>query len=193
MHCENLTMLDGEVSLYRQVFTGTQHDRLFQILHNEIPWQQHVITLFGQALAVPRLSAWYGDPGTVYCYSGLRLTPLPWTPPLLEIKDTVEDLASARFNSVLLNLYRDGQDSVGWHSDAEPELGRNPLIASVSLGAVRRFMFQHKKQSIRISLELDSGSVLLMGGATQHVWRHCLPKTRQSVGPRINLTFRTIR
>jgi alkylated DNA repair dioxygenase AlkB len=144
-------------------------------------------------VASPRLSAWYGDPGAIYSYSGLRLEPLPWTPVLLEIRQVVTDLAETPFNSVLLNLYRDGQDSMGWHSDAEPELGRNPVIASVSLGAVRRFVLRHKKRKEQhIALELESGSVLVMGGALQHYWRHALPKIRQAVGPRINLTFRLI-
>jgi alkylated DNA repair dioxygenase AlkB len=141
---------------------------------------------------VPRLSAWYGDAGAVYTYSGLRLEPLPWTPVLLEIKQATERLSGTRFNSVLLNLYRDGQDSMGWHSDDEPELGPEPVIASVSLGALRRFVFQHKKRRWRIALDLEPGSVLLMAGATQHHWRHALPKTRRPVAPRINLTFRTI-
>ena len=183
---------DGVITLYRNVFEAG-HDRLFQSLYTEIPWQQQVITLYGRAVASPRLSAWYGDPGAVYRYSGLRLEPLPWTPVLLEIRQVVTDLAETPFNSVLLNLYRDGQDSMGWHSDAEPELGRNPVIASVSLGAVRRFVLRHKKRKEQhIALELEPGSVLVMAGALQHHWRHALPKTRQVVGPRINLTFRLI-
>jgi alkylated DNA repair dioxygenase AlkB len=118
---------------------------------------------------------------------------LPWITPLREIKTIVESLAATCFNSVLLNLYRDGQDSMGWHSDAEPELGRNPVIASVSLGAVRRFVLQHKKARLRIPLDLPAGSVLIMKGATQHHWRHALTKTRRPVGHRVSLTFRAIR
>ncbi|MFO1428587.1 MAG: alpha-ketoglutarate-dependent dioxygenase AlkB [Candidatus Competibacteraceae bacterium] len=183
---------DGTLTLYRDVFK-TEHDNLFQALHTETPWQQQVITLYGRAVASPRLSAWYGDPGAVYRYSGLRLEPLPWTAVLRRIKHRVADLATTPFNSALLNLYRDGQDSMGWHSDAEPELGRNPVIASVSLGAARRFVLRHKKRTApSIALELEPGSVLIMAGALQHHWRHALPKTRQAVGPRINLTFRLI-
>ncbi len=183
---------DGAITLYRDVFKAG-HDRLFQALYTETSWQQQMITLYGRAVASPRLSAWYGDPGAIYSYSGLRLEPLPWTPVLLEIRQVVTDLAETPFNSVLLNLYRDGQDSMGWHSDAEPELGRHPVIASVSLGAVRRFVLRHKKRKEpHLALELESGSVLVMGGALQHHWRHALPKTRQAVGPRINLTFRLI-
>ena len=183
---------DGVITLHRNVFEA-EHDRLFQTFYTEIPWQQQVITLYGRTVASPRLSAWYGDPGAVYRYSGLQLDPLPWTPVLLEIKQVVTELAATPFNSVLLNLYRDGQDSMGWHSDAEPELGRDPVIASVSLGAVRRFVLRHKKRKEQsIALELEPGSVLVMGGPLQHHWRHALPKTRQPVGPRINLTFRLI-
>jgi alkylated DNA repair dioxygenase AlkB len=189
---ENLIMPDGKATLYRRVFFGAEHDRLFQALQEDVDWQQHVITLYGRAVAAPRLSAWYGDPGAVYRYSGLRLEPLPWTAAVGEIKAEAERFAGVRFNSALLNLYRDGRDSVGWHSDAEPELGRDPVIASVSLGAVRRFTLRHKKQRLQIGLDLEPGSVLVMAGATQHYWRHQLPKTNRPVGPRINLTFRRI-
>ncbi|MFQ5995041.1 MAG: alpha-ketoglutarate-dependent dioxygenase AlkB [Acidiferrobacterales bacterium] len=186
-------MPDASVVLHRDVFIGEHGERLFASLFNDVPWEQHLVQVYGRTLAAPRLSAWYGDPGSVYSYSGVRLHPLPWTPTLFEIKSTVDELAGTRFNSALLNLYRNGQDSVGWHSDAEPELGRNPLIASVSLGAVRRFLLQHKKRRNRVSLELEPGSVLIMDGTTQHHWRHQLPKTRRLVGARINVTFRKIR
>jgi alkylated DNA repair dioxygenase AlkB len=186
-------MCDAAVVLHRGVFGGVQHDRLFANLRDSIAWERHMIHVYGRTLAAPRLSAWYGDPGAVYRYSGIRLEPLAWTPPLLEIKSRVEALVAARFNGVLLNLYRNGQDSVGWHSDAEAELGRNPAIASVSLGAVRRFVFQHKKRRHCLSLDLEPGSVLIMAGSTQHYWRHQLPKTRRPVGARINLSFRAVR
>ena len=189
---EQLPMPDAVVVLHRRVFCGAQHERLFASLRGTIAWQRHVIRVYGRALVAPRLSAWYGDRGAVYSYSGVSLVPHAWTPTLLEIKSTVEALAATRFNGVLLNLYRDGQDSVGWHSDAEAELGRNPVIASVSLGAVRRFVFQHKKRRQRLALDLEPGSVLIMDGPTQHYWRHQLPKTRQPVAARINLTFRAI-
>lgn len=189
---EDLVMPDGKATLYRGVFCGAEHDRLFQALQQQVDWQQHVITLYGRAVAAPRLSAWYGDPGAVYRYSGLRLEPLPWTAIVDEIKAKAERFAGVRFNSALLNLYRDGRDSVGWHSDAEPELGRDPVIASISLGAVRRFTLRHKKQRLQIALDLEPGSVLVMAGATQHHWRHQLSKTSRPVEPRINLTFRRI-
>lgn len=190
---ERLVMPDAEVKLYSPVFSAAHHHRLFHSLQNTIPWQQHMIRVYGRELSAPRLSAWYGDPGAIYSYSGLRLQPLDWNPPLLEIKTIVEQHAEILFNSVLLNLYRDGRDSVGWHSDAEPELGSNPVIASVSLGAIRRFVFQHKKTGQQYSLDPPPGSLLLMSGPTQHFWRHQLPKTRRAVGPRINLSFRVIR
>jgi alkylated DNA repair dioxygenase AlkB len=187
---QHLAMPEGDVLLYSLLFPD--HNTLFQTLFATTPWQQHVLTLYGRPMAAPRLSAWYGDEGAIYSYSGLRLQPLPWNTTLLNIKQRLDDLADVNFNSVLINLYRDGQDSMGWHSDAEPELGKNPVIASVSLGAMRRFNFQHKKRSLRIALDLKSGSTLLMKGATQHYWQHSLPKTRKAVGPRINLTFRRI-
>jgi alkylated DNA repair dioxygenase AlkB len=190
---KRLVMPDAEVRLYSPVFSAAHHHQLFRTLQNTIPWQQHMIRVYGRELSAPRLSAWYGDPGAVYSYSGLRLQPLDWSPPLLEIKTIVEQHAEILFNSVLLNLYRDGRDSVGWHSDAEPELGAHPVIASVSLGAVRRFVFQHKKTGQQYSLDPPPGSLLLMSGPTQHFWRHQLPKTHRVVGPRINLSFRVIR
>ena len=190
---ERLDLPDGDVSLYRNVFTGPKHDDLLRTLLTATPWQQHRITIPGRSLAAPRLSAWYGDPEAVYSYSGLELQPLAWTPTLWKIKTVADAIAKTRFNSVLLNLYRDGRDSVGWHSDAEPELGPNPVIASVSLGATRRFVLRHQRKPLRIELALEGGSVLVMAGTTQHYWRHQLPKTRQPVGPRVNLTFRVIR
>ena len=189
---ERLELPDGEGMLYRRAFAPADSAGLFAVLQRETSWQQQVITLYGRAIASPRLSAWYGDPGAVYSYSGLRLEPASWTPTLRMIRERVEDLAAARFNSVLLNLYRDGQDSMGWHSDDEPELGRNPVIASVSFGAARRFLMQHRKRRLRVELLLEDGDVLVLGGATQYYWRHHVPKTRQPVGSRINLTFRSI-
>ena len=189
---EQLTFLDGEGVLFRQAFAPEESARLFATLHQETDWQQQMIVLYGRSIASPRLSAWHGDPDAVYSYSGLRLEPAPWTPTLLDVRERVQALAAARFNSVLLNLYRDGQDSMGWHSDDEPELGRNPVIASISFGATRRFLLQHKKQRLRLEWSLGDGDVLVLGGATQHCWRHHVPKTRQPAGPRINLTFRRI-
>jgi alkylated DNA repair dioxygenase AlkB len=190
---ERLFIPDADVVLHRDVFSYAEQIRLFQSLLENVLWKQHVITVYGRSINAPRLSAWYGDPGAVYRYSGLCLGPVPWTSTLLEIKPIVENLAATRFNSALVNLYRDGRDSVGWHSDAEPELGRHPVIASVSLGAERRFTLQHKKTRQHISVDLEPGSILLMSGPTQHHWRHQLPKSRRAVAARINITFRLIR
>lgn len=190
---ERLDLLDGEGVLYRKAFASADCARLFDALQRETAWRQHVITLYGRAIASPRLSAWYGDPEAVYSYSGLRLEPASWTPTLLLVRERVEKLAAVHFNSVLLNLYRDGQDSMGWHSDDELELGRNPVIASVSFGATRRFLMQHKKRRLRVEWWLGDGDVLVLGGETQHCWRHHVPKTRLPTGSRINLTFRLIR
>ncbi|MBD2579818.1 alpha-ketoglutarate-dependent dioxygenase AlkB [Oscillatoria sp. FACHB-1406] len=184
---------DGEVILYKDFFNLDERDRLFQALYSEIIWQQETIQLFGKKYQVPRLIAWYGDRDKVYTYSGIAHTPQAWNSTLFLIKNRLETLLRAKFNSVLLNLYRDGQDSMAWHSDDEPELGKNPTIASVSFGATRRFSLKHKHiKERKVELELSSGSLLLMQGETQHYWKHQIPKTKKPVGARINLTFRTI-
>ena len=169
-------------------------DRVFAKLHGGLAWETHVITLFGRKIPSPRLSAWYGDPGARYTYSGLTLEPRPWTPTLGGLRDRLGHDLGAAPNSVLANLYRNGQDSMGWHSDDEPELGPEPTIASISLGAPRRFVLRHKhKAAPAVELVLEHGSLLVMSGTTQTFWKHAVPKTTAPVGPRINLTFRTIR
>ena len=169
-------------------------DDLLAALLADVPWQQPVVQLFGRTFRSPRLAAWYGDPGAVYQYSGLVNEPLPWLASLAVLRGRIEHRFGQPFNSVLLNLYRDGADSMGWHRDHEPELGENPVIASISLGGIRRFVLQHSRQTDMTRLELrpEHGSLLLMRGATQHFWRHCVPKTRKVVAPRVNLTFRRI-
>ncbi|MFD2784237.1 alpha-ketoglutarate-dependent dioxygenase AlkB family protein [Hymenobacter rubripertinctus] len=160
----------------------------------DVPWQQQPIRLFGKQVMQPRLTAWYGDPAATYQYSGLRLEPLPWTAPLLQLRRRVEAAAGTRFNSVLLNLYRSGQDSMGYHADDEPELGSAPVIASLTLGATRTFRLKPRPgvAAEALSLPLTSGSLLLMRGPTQQNWLHALPKTARPVGPRLNLTFRLV-
>jgi alkylated DNA repair dioxygenase AlkB len=189
---ERFDVPDGELVLHRNAFDPQESAALFRALLAEIRWTQHMVTVYGRRLAAPRLSAWYGDPGAAYSYSGLRLQPVPWTEALRGIKERAEGRARTAFNSVLLNLYRDGRDSVGWHSDAEPELGRNPVIASVSFGATRRLVLAHKKRKIRVAVDLDAGSLLVMGGEMQHHWRHQLPKASGALGARINLSFRAV-
>jgi alkylated DNA repair dioxygenase AlkB len=184
----NLLPCDGAVFLYPDALPQAAADHLFAELRGAIEWRQEVASLMGRRVAIPRLTAWHGAAG--YVYSGIRMTPAPWTPPLLELKALAEALAGQPFDSVLLNLYRDGRDSVSWHADNEPGLGRDPVIASLSLGAVRRFQLRHRRGPERLTLDLPHGSCLIMAGATQHHWLHQLPKTARPVGPRINLTFR---
>jgi alkylated DNA repair dioxygenase AlkB len=168
--------------------------RLFEALRSELQWEEKQIRLFGKTIVSPRLSAWYGDPGTRYRYSGLTLEAAGWTPALEEVRARVEELAGVPFNAVLCNLYRDENDSMGLHADAEPELGPEPVIASVSLGAVRRFTMRPRRprDGKAFTLELPSGSVLVLSGPTQAHWRHGVPKESTPTGARINLTFRRI-
>ena len=161
----------------------------------EVAWEQRSIRLYGREMPQPRLTAWYGDPAARYTYSGLAWEPRPWTPALLALRQRVGTATGARFNSVLLNQYRDGRDSMGWHADDEPELGPVPVIASLSLGATRRFRLRPRAGLAHppLSLDLPGGSLLLMRGPTQQHWQHALPKTARLVGPRLNLTFRWVR
>ncbi|EWC42737.1 alpha-ketoglutarate-dependent dioxygenase AlkB family protein [Stutzerimonas stutzeri] len=169
-------------------------DAWLQELTDATPWSQPEIRIYGRQVAVPRLLAWYGEPEADYRYSGLRHEPLAWTPLLRQIRQRLENDTGYRFNGVLLNLYRDGRDAMGWHSDDEAELGVDPIVASLSLGAERRFDL-HRKGSSRIghSLVLAHGSLLVMGGATQHHWQHQIARTSKVLRPRLNLTFRLIR
>jgi len=190
---EQLTMPDAEVFFYPGIFSQTESEALFTDLANNVRWSQQSAVFAGKAVPLPRLTAWYGDAGKSYSYSGITVQPKPWTETLMAIKQRVEAVARVPFNSVLLNYYRNEQDSVSWHSDDEPELGTNPVIASVSFGATRKFQFKHKHNNeLRSELELTPGSLLLMQGTTQHFWKHQIPKTKQSHGGRINLTFRVI-
>jgi alkylated DNA repair dioxygenase AlkB len=185
---------DGRLELYSHTFNQAQASTYYQRLAAEVNWRQDHITLFGQSQPLPRLTAWYGDSGRAYTYSGITMVPTPWTPLLGEIKARVESLAGVPFNSVLLNLYRTGQDGVSWHADDEPELKRGYPIASVSFGGTRRFLLKHKTDPTlaKVDLTLTSGSVLLMLNTTQDHWLHQVPKTKKAVDPRINLTFRFI-
>ncbi len=185
---------DGEVIFYPNFFSTQESDRLFSDLYSSVKWKQDIIHFFGKKIPLPRLTGWYGDEGKSYIYSGIEQHPEPWTPALTLIKSKAEEISEVTFNSVLLNLYRDGKDSVSWHSDDESELGENPIIASISFGATRRFSLKHKiSKDYKIDLDLPNGSLLLMKGETQHFWQHQIPKTSKSVPPRINLTFRVIK
>ncbi len=159
-----------------------------------LAWQQHRLTLFGRERLTPRLCAWYGDSHARYGYSGQALEPLPWTAPLAALRQRLEAALGFTFNSVLANLYRDGADSMGWHSDDEASLGPQPVIASLSLGATRRFVLRHRqrRELPTLALPLESGSLLVMAGDTQRYWQHAVPKTRRPVAARVNLTFRQV-
>ena len=191
---ERIPMCDAEVYYQTQFDLGESADALLQLLITEVPWRAEKISVWGKVYDQPRLMAWYGDPTSVYPYSKLQLVPLPWTEKLLDLKQRVEAAAGVTFNSVLLNYYRDHRDSMGFHSDDEPELGTQPVIASLSIGTERTFVFKHKtgKTVKPVRLKLASGSLLLMKGATQHCWKHGIDKETRPCGPRINLTFRTI-
>jgi len=184
---------DHLVSYIPDVFTKSESAHLLTLLTNTVTWTQQEIMMYGKKLLTPRLTAWYGDAGADYSFSGTKFNPHPWLPELLEIKNRIEPRAHAKFNSVLLNYYRDGNDSVSWHSDNERELGRDPIIASISLGQTRRFDLRKKDDhSRRYSIKLETGSLLLMKGDLQHYWEHQVPKSKAVMGPRLNLTFRII-
>jgi alkylated DNA repair dioxygenase AlkB len=184
---------DADVCLSPDAFAAPEAWELFRELREGIDWRQEEVLVVGRRHAVPRLVAWHGDPGARYTYSGTPHEPLPWTTALERIRHRVQAIADCDFNAVLLNLYRDGRDGMGWHADDEPELGPEPVIASVSLGAVRRFCLRHRKhRGLGADLALPHGSLLLMSGATQCNWVHAVPKTAVPVGERINLTFRRI-
>jgi len=189
-----LDLPDADVRYWHYIDFGAPLDIVLRRLIEETPWRSEVITLWGKQYQQPRLTAWFGDPDAQYTYSGLALEPLPWTELLSNIRSRVEAVTQASFNSVLLNYYRDHRDSMGMHSDDEPELGRNPAIASVSLGEQRTLVLKHKsrKELKPLHLPLDSGSVLLMTGLTQHFWKHGINKVTHPCGPRVNLTFRRI-
>ena len=193
-HFEPIAMPDADVSILHGIEMPLDYDLMLQKLMDQTIWRQESVQIYGKVHAQPRLVAWYGDPGMHYRYSGISLTPLPWTDLLREIKRRIEDCTDETFNSVFLNLYRDHNDSMGFHSDDERELGLEPVIASVTLGATRTFVMKHKKdpdiQTQKIALE--AGTVLLMKGQTQRNWKHGIMKQTQPCGPRVNLTFRTI-
>jgi alkylated DNA repair dioxygenase AlkB len=190
--CQPLDLPDADVRLWPQAFAPDRARALFVALRRGIDWQQEYVLIFGERRLVPRLVAWHGDAGTAYVYSGTVHDPQPWTADLLDVRQVAEALTGYRYNSVLLNLYRGGRDGMGWHADDEPELGRNPAIASVSLGATRRFRMRHRRHKSATTLDLGHGSLLLMAGPTQHHYVHAVPKTARPVAERINLTLRFV-
>ncbi|WP_417663440.1 alpha-ketoglutarate-dependent dioxygenase AlkB family protein [Pseudomonas sp.] len=188
-----LQLPDAELDFHPKWLTAELADQWLQAIHQQTPWQQPLVNVFGRVHPVPRLLAWYGDEGIGYRYSGLYHAPLPWTPLLAEIRARLSASVGQPLNGLLLNYYRDGQDSMGWHSDDEAELGRNPIVVSLSLGGSRRFDLRRKgQQRIEHSLQLDHGSLLVMRATTQHYWQHQIAKTRKPCAPRLNLTFRYV-
>ena len=190
---ENLLPFDGEAFYYPNLFSPPEADNYFHNLREHINWKQEPIKLFGREIMQPRLTAFYGDPNKAYSYSGIVMHPMEWNDDLLQIKRKIEAITHVNFTAALLNQYRSGQDSMGWHRDNEKELGTNPVIGSVSFGVDRKFQLRHyKDKTIQRSVELSNGSYLLMQGATQHFWEHQVPKTGKVIGPRINITFRVL-
>ncbi len=192
---EPIPIQDAEVYYLRELPLADTTNAIMENLIREVPWRAENIVVWGKRFPQPRLVAWYGDAGMNYTYSGIHLNALPWTSMLLDIKNRVELVANTAFNNVLLNFYRDHRDSMGLHSDDEPELGERPIIASLSLGEERTFILKHKTAKILkpIRLKLASGSLLLMKGETQRNWKHGIDKETRPCGPRVNLTFRSIR
>ncbi len=185
---------DGEILYDRNFLSSVEASRYFKILRNETAWQQDQIKVFGKVYDQPRLTALYANNNFPYSYSNIIMYPSPFSATLLEIKEKVEQQLKKEFTNCLLNLYRHGQDSNGWHADNEKELGKNPIIASVSLGAERMFHMKHRTDnSQKIKINLIHGSLLVMSGSTQHYWLHQIPKTKKHVEERINLTFRILK
>ena len=189
-----LDLPDAEIIYYPQFFDKEQADQIYAELLQEIAWQQDNITVFGKTHPQPRLTALYGNEGKPYSYSNITMQPHPWNTLLQKIKYHIGTTTECQFTTVLLNQYRDGKDSNGWHADNEKELGTNPIIASLSFGAERVFQLKHNTiADAKKSIVLEHGSLLLMKGSTQHFWKHQIPKTAKPIGNRINLTFRSIK
>lgn len=194
MSLEQITLADGSLAYDPAFLSPDEAEPLLQQLSEQLSWRQDRIRLFGKEHAIPRLQLFMGEPGIRYRYSNLTLETVPWHPAVKQLKELIEAESGFPFNAVLLNLYRNGQDSMGWHSDDEPEQGQNPVIASVSLGETRRFLLRRKdNHKTRYEIALPNGSLLLMAGALQHFWQHSVPRTQKPRQPRINLTFRHVR
>ncbi|MEZ8144360.1 alpha-ketoglutarate-dependent dioxygenase AlkB [Enterovibrio sp. FF113] len=185
-----ISLPDGKLYWQPDFVDESEASTLFDALLSTLPWQQLPIKMYGREVLQPRLQAWFGDCG--YTYSGLALSPARFPPLIEQLKSRCERVSGTVFNSVLANLYRDGQDYMGWHQDNEPELGAEPSIASLTFGEARRFVLKHIHTGEKREFELGSGSLLIMAGKTQSYWQHTLPKTAKMKGPRVNLTFRNI-
>ena len=191
---------EGAELVYWRNWLAAESETLMTVLMNQLPWEQPEIRVAGRVLPIPRLQCWYGDAGAHMRYSGRTFSPLQWNSQIAALRDRVMEASGETFNSALLNLYRGGQDSVGWHADNEPEFGIKPAIASLSLGARRSFQLKAKnyqqnrfnEKPSRYDFDLGDGDLLLMRGTTQENWQHAVPKTNKRVGPRINMTFRLV-
>ena len=190
---ELIELPDAVLHWYPEALDIDQARYWFERLLKEIQWREEQLHMFGRKVTAPRLLAWYGDPGAHYRYSGVDHQPLDWTPTLAPIRSWIQQISNSPFNAVLANRYRNGYDCMGWHSDDETELGKQPIVASLSLGASRVMRFRRRsdhRQTYR--LELSPGSLLIMRGATQQYWQHCITRTRKPTAERINLTFRLV-
>ena len=183
---------DGTVHYHGPIFSPAATRNYYAHLLQEIPWKHDEAVIFGKRIITARKVAWYGDSNFSYTYSGTTKQALIWTPELIALKATVEQITGTAFNSCLLNLYHDGNEGMAWHSDDEKSLGRDSTIASISLGAEREFRLKHKRTDDKVSVLLESGSLLVMQGTTQTYWLHSIPKSKKITTPRINLTFRTM-
>ena len=190
MSFQNLLPMDGEAYYEAGMIEPAHSQRLMDTLLNEVPWQHDEIMMFGKRVVMARKVAWYADEGLSYTYSAVKKKPLAWTPVLRDLKSSIEERTSEKFNASLLNLYHNGMEGMGWHSDNEKSLVSESAIASISLGADRPFRFRHKASGEVVNVMLASGSLLIMKGATQRCWKHMLPKTKKVSLPRVNLTFR---
>lgn len=190
---QELLPTDGSAKFYEWVLGDSDPHVLMQELLESVPWASQTITMFGKQYVEPRRTAWFGDDGASYTYSGITMTPHAWTPVLHSLRNICEERSNSSFNSVLLNLYRDGKDKMGWHADNEPELGTEPVIASLSLGATRKFRFRHRTTKEIVECDLPTGSLVVMSGLSQKCWVHEVPQQKRVTSPRINLTFRKIK
>ncbi len=186
----NIPIQNGQLTYFPDFLTAPAQLRYFELLSQTLAWKQDEINIFGKRVPIPRLQAWYGDSETEYSYSGIQMQPNPWTDELLQLKEHVELTSNCHFNSMLANFYRDGMDKVGYHADDEPELGEQPVIASLSLGCTRKFTLKHNQTDEKVSIDLVGGSLLILASDTQQYYKHALMQQKKAVGGRINLTFR---
>jgi alkylated DNA repair dioxygenase AlkB len=183
---------NGEFIYFPNFFSKSESDFFLKALSEKVLWKQESMNMYGKKIDFPRLTAWYGNNDKPYSFSGITLSPNPWNEEIIAIKNKIEPESNVIFNSVLLNRYRSGSDSISWHTDAEKELGENPVIASANFGETRKFQLRHSITKEKLEIELKHGSLLIMQGELQHFWQHQVPKSPKPLKERINLTFRVI-